>query len=81
MKSQEARLAAVNHHPDYPPPAFIDEMYLKEVEATRLEAEEIIEIMNDSGEDVPAPVVELVYRGIPAMAGEIRHLRWLLGWD
>ena len=56
-------------------------MYLKEVEATRNEAEEIIEMMHNSGEDVPAAVAELVYREIPAMAGEIRHLRWLLGWD
>ena len=81
MTGQDARLAASNHHPLYPPPAFMDETHLLEIEATRTEAEEIIEILHAEGVEVPAAVAELVYRETSAMVAEIRHLRGLMGWE
>lgn len=47
----------------------------------RVEAEEVIEILHDEGAEIPAAVAELVYREVPAMAQEIRHLRERLGWS
>lgn len=76
---REARLAAANHHPLYDPPAFMDEMHLKEVELTRTEAEEDIERMQAEGREVPAAVAEIVYREVPSLVAEVRHLNMLLG--
>ncbi len=81
MSCPEARLAAANHHPLYDPPAFMDETHLREVEAARAEAEEDIERLQAEGKEVPAAVAELVYREVPAMVAEIRHLNRLLGRD
>ena len=77
----KARLAAANHHPGYPPPAFVDGTYLEEVELSRTEAEEDIERARSEGKEVPAATAELVYRGVPALLGEVRHLNGLLGRD
>ncbi len=64
------RLAVSNHHPDYPPPAFVDEVYLKEVE-------EAIESL--SRKHVPEHLHETLFRAVPTLIQEIRHLRERLG--
>lgn len=79
MSCPEARLAAANHHPLYDPPAFMDRMHLEEIELARAEAEEDIERMQAEGKEVPAAMAELIYREVPALVGEIRHLNRLLG--
>ena len=79
MSCPDARLAAANHHPLYPPPAFLDETHLREVELTRAEAEEDIERMQAEGKEVPAAMAELIYREIPSLISEVRHQNRLLG--
>ena len=68
-------------HPDYPPPAFVDGVYLREVEARADDAEEHNAIVEGEGGHVPECLHELVFSDVPAMVAEIGHLRGLLGWD
>ena len=75
-----ARLAAANHHPNHPPPAFMDEMELRDMEHTRGEAEGLLED-GHLGPEPAAAVVELILRDVPALVAEVRHLNLLLGRD
>lgn len=68
-------------NPGYPPPAFVDDLYLRDVEARADAAERHNAIVRDEGGHVPGQLDELVLGDVPAMAAEIRHLRALLGWD
>ena len=68
-------------HPLYPPPAFVDGVYLLEVEARAAGAEEHNAIVEGEGGHVPEDLHELILGDVPALVGEIRHLRALLGWD
>lgn len=79
MKEQGARLAAANHHPLYPPPAFMDEMELEDMEHTRQEAERAMEEELAEGGAPAAAIVEIVLRDHPALVAEVRHLNRLLG--
>ena len=68
-------------HPDYPPPAFVDGVYLMEVEARAEASEEHNAIVEGEGGHVPGYLHELILGDVPALVSEIRHLRALLGWD
>lgn len=65
----------MSHYRLYPPPAFVDDLYLRQLETRVEDCTEHMAIVEGEGGHVPEYVYEVLMSDVPALVSEIQRLR------